>query len=157
MGFELPLIEKQWTKKELFLNMGCDKKEYFESNQIMASYILIKKSDFSVKFFQEYLEYGCNEINISDKYDKSIQQDKIFIDHRHDQSIFSLLYKKYKLKPFKDATQIGKYPRGYSASWEDDFVVDRLYTLSNGRLFRIKEYKEKYENVYFIIEKVIQY
>ena len=94
MGFELPLIESQWTKKELFINMGCANEMYSKTNQVCASYILIRKTKFSVDFFDQYLKYGCNEVNITDSYDDNIEQDENFIDHRHDQSIFSLLYKK---------------------------------------------------------------
>ena len=149
MGFELPLIESQWTKKELFINMDCNKNKYFNSNHILASFILIKKSDFSINFFKEYLFFSCNEINITDKFDTNIVQDGDFIDHRHDQSIFSLLYKKYKLRPFKDPSQLGKYPSGYSGSSEDSLEINELHMLDNGRKFRQLEYKENYNMILF--------
>lgn len=149
MGFELPLIEKQWTKKELFVNMDCEGEVYSETNQIFASYILIRKSKFSTDFFEEYLRYGCNEINITDKDDDNVVQDDAFIDHRHDQSIFSLLYKKYSLRPFKDPSQLGKYPIGYSASTENNLKINMLHTLKNGRIFRQLSYKEDYSMVIY--------
>jgi hypothetical protein len=149
MGFELPLIEKQWTKQELFNNMNCNIEEYKNSNQIMASYILIKKTKKSLFFFKEYLEFAKNELNITDKYDKNILQDKEFIEHRHDQSIFSLLYKKYNLKSFKDATQRGEFPISYGASYMENIDNNKLYKLDNGRLYRTYSYKEKYKNVLF--------
>lgn len=149
MGFELPLVEKQWTKQELFNNLNCDNDNTKESNQIMASFQLIRKTTFSLNFYKQYLEYSCNEINITDKYDAEITQDVSYIDHRHDQSIFSLLYKKYNLKVFKDPSQLGKYPRGYSGSTEDDFVPNKLYILANGRYFKLKLYDEKYDSVLY--------
>ena len=150
MGFELPLIEKQWTKRELFINMDCDKEQYSESNQIFASYMLIRKTEFSVNFFNQYLQYGCNELNITDKYDSSVVQDNDFIEHRHDQSIFSLLYKKYNLKPFKEPTQYGLYPYAYGGIKEEFvFEPNKLYVLKNRRMFRLKEYKEKYNLVLY--------
>lgn len=149
MGFQLPLIESQWTKKELIHDMDCNKARFTESNQILASYILIKKTNFSISFFQEFLDVSCNEINITDKYDNSVKQDDDFIEHRHDQSIFSLLYKKYSLIPFKDPTQFGKYPGGYSSGFEDKLKVNKLHRLNNGRLFRYFDYDEKYENIMF--------
>lgn len=152
MGFELPLIEEQWTKKELFINMGCNENKYYESNQIFASFILIKKTHNSEMFFQEYLDYSCNEINITDKHDESVQQSEIFIEHRHDQSIFSLLYKKYKLRPFKDPSQLGKYPTGYSGGLVNDenIIEGELKLLEDGRQFRINKYKEKYSMVLYL-------
>ena len=74
MGFELPLIEKQWTKQELFINLNCNNGDIKESNQIMASFHLIRNSPFSLNFYKKYLEYSCNEINITDKYDHKIKQ-----------------------------------------------------------------------------------
>lgn len=149
MGFELPLIEKQWTKRELFINMDCDEEKYSESNQIFASYMLIRKTEFSVNFFNLYLNYGCNEINITDKYDNQIAQDKDFMDHRHDQSIFSLLYKRYKLKVFKDPSQYGKYPYKYSGVSKIDFLSNKTYSLSNGRKLRINLHNSDYDVLIF--------
>lgn len=148
MGFELPLIESQWTKKELFINIDCDKDIFINSNQILASFILIKKTDFSNKFFQEYIEYGSNEMNITDINDPKVQYQD-FIEHRHDQSIFSLLYKKYHLMPFKDPSQFGRYPEGYSTTVKHDFKRGEIYILKDGRKFRIYNYNMRYGVIIF--------
>jgi hypothetical protein len=148
MGFELPLIESQWTKKELFINMDCTDEMYSETNQVSASYILIRKTKFSVDFFDQYLKYGCDEINITDSYN-NIAQDQSFIEHRHDQSIFSLLYKRNSLRAFKDPSQLGKYPGRYGGSLKNDFEINKLYTLNNGRFFRQLSYKENYSMILF--------
>ncbi|WXT99920.1 MAG: hypothetical protein Ctma_0626 [Catillopecten margaritatus gill symbiont] len=155
MGFEVPLIEKQWTKKELFINMGCDNDFFKESNQIMGGYVLVKKTKKSVDFFKQHLQYSCNEINITDKYN-DINQSKYFIDHRHDQSIFSLLYKKYKLRPFKEPTQFGDNPWCYSGSGANatkGLISNKLHALDNGRQYRYFKYNEKYKNVLFHVRK----
>lgn len=144
MGFELPLIEKQWTKQELFVRMDCDTEEFYETNQILASYMLIRKSEFSKEFFNKYLEISCDELNITDKYDYNILQNKEFIEHRHDQSIFSLLYKKFKLKVFKDPSQFGKYPISYGAVSNIEYTKNKVMKLSNGRLFYIQSHNENY-------------
>lgn len=144
MGFELSLIELQWTKRELFINMDCNKDKIINSNQIFASFMLIKKTKLSIKFFREYLKYGCNEINITDKYINYIKQRDNFIDHRHDQSIFSLLYKKYNLRPFKDPSQFG-----YNVSIKNNLELKNCIFLKNGRLFRIHKYVETYNMVLY--------
>jgi hypothetical protein len=149
MGFEVPLIESQWTKKELFINMECNKKKFSNSNHLLASYILIKKTNMSEEFFDEYLKYSCDAINITDKYNNNIKQNKDFIEHRHDQSIFSLLYKKYNLKPFKEPTQYGEHPYLYSQISTNNLEKNKLYTFDNGRKFRFYQYNEKYKNVLF--------
>lgn len=154
MGFELPLIEKQWTKKELFLNLNLNEEKYRESNQIMASYILIKKTEFSMKFIQEWLDNAKKEINLTDKFDRNIIQDKAFIEHRHDQSIFSLLYKKYNLKPFKDPSQLRIYKYRYSGLKKiPNFLNEKIYNLENGRIYIRKNYNEEYNSVLFHYRK----
>ena len=103
MAFENPFLELQWTKKELFINMQCNDTSIKNSNQLRAGLILIKKTNFSISFFKEYLRYATIDNNITDYM--YLKQDINFIEHRHDQSIFSLLYKKNKLHLFVDPTQ----------------------------------------------------
>lgn len=121
MGFELPLIEKQWTQKSTLLELGCDYDYYKETNQILATYILIKVSDNSKNFMNQYLSNCKKKRLLIDNYDG---EDKCFIQHRHDQSIFSLLYKKNKLESFRDPSQYGIRP------WE---------YYNKGRIFRINK------------------
>ncbi|OGI07277.1 MAG: hypothetical protein A2Y40_05420 [Candidatus Margulisbacteria bacterium GWF2_35_9] len=149
MGFELPLIEEQWTKKELFINLECNEEEYYSSNQILASFMLIKKNKKSSIFCKNWLEASCNVINITDEHDKNIKQKNNFIEHRHDQSIFSLLYKKNKLKSFKDPSQLGKHPQPYSSIKGIKITLNKLTLLENGRLFNVKQYAEKYKFIIF--------
>lgn len=146
MGFELPLIEEQWTKKELFINMNCDHEKYTKSNQLHASFILIKKTEKSIPFFQEFLNLTSQEKNVCDILDQNIQSG-LFIDHRHDQSIFSLLYKKHNLKPFKDPSQLGKHPLGYAGITginSKKLHISKLYNFENGRIFRINKHEQNY-------------
>src|ERR1035437_5298965 len=65
MTFELPLISRQWTKRETFIQMKCDYFGFENENQILASFILIKKTDFSVKFIREYLDNCCDLVSLS--------------------------------------------------------------------------------------------
>ncbi|AGH43157.1 hypothetical protein [Paraglaciecola psychrophila] len=126
MLFETPLIECQWTNQYLFdaLNLNDDK--YRLTNQISATYILIKKTNETVTFIKEYLSL-CSNINFVT--DKQKVKSKMVIDHRHDQSILSLLAKSKNIKPFKDPSDYGVYPFRY---------------FTNDRLFRVNKYEEKY-------------
>lgn len=152
MAFETPFIESQWTKKELFSEMGCAGSRFSETNQVMASFWLIKKSTFSVNFFKDWLDYSCNEENITDTLDDNIRQSSDFLEHRHDQSISSLLYKRYKLNPFQDPTQFGRYPWlhiGIRNINNADMKINQMYALKNGEKFRIPEYQSNYGVVLF--------
>lgn len=123
MPFELPLIEKQWTQSESVRLMDCDTNEFKESNQILATYILIRVSDKSKNFIREYMKI-CENYKIL--IDNNTIDNDCLIEHRHDQSIFSLLCKKYNLEVFRDPSQYGIRP------WE---------YLANGREYNPKKYK----------------
>jgi len=144
LAFQLPLIERQWTKKDLFLNLSLDDKKFSDSNQIMAGFILLRKSNFSRAFIEEFLELAQCEANLTDYRNPAITQDQDFIDHRHDQSIFSLLYKKYSLIPRLDPTQFGNLPclyleNGYRNVLPEVGVLKR----HGNRLIRVSEVLKK--------------
>lgn len=88
MLFELPLIEKQWTKRDAFILMDCDKEEIADSNQILATYMLIKKSEKSLEFIREYFKYCSDERILTDLSNtQNVDNYKGYIEHRHDQGI----------------------------------------------------------------------
>jgi len=115
----------------------------------MGSFHLIKKSEQSLKFYKEYLDLCCNPSNITDITNSNTQQNDGFIDHRQDQSIFSLLYKKYKLRPVKDPSQRGDYPLSYGGSLEYKLLPNKTYTLKNFRKYRYYDYEVDYKRVIY--------
>ena len=84
--------------------MGLDKPEYTDTFQRMASYQVIRKTQFTLKFYEEYLNLSTIEHNITDNSSVANNYD-IFKEHRHDQSIFSLLTKKYNIPCMRDPCQ----------------------------------------------------
>lgn len=107
----LPLVEKQFTQKSAFEGMNCIGKVYSESLQISATFLAIRKTKFTVQFVEEWLSYCC-DISILKFQDSDVQIDG-FIGHREDQSVLSLLAKKYDLPIFQDPSQFGKLPEKY--------------------------------------------
>lgn len=106
--FELQYIEKKWTKRDAFLLMGCDSPKYSETKQRMASFSLWKKTQFSVDFVNEWLTLSQDERLITDLGNTLGQENyNGFVEHRHDQSIFSLLTKKYNLQAYRNPSQFG--------------------------------------------------
>ncbi len=103
--FQLPLAESEFTNKytKNFF-------KYVESDglhQILGGYICIRKSKKAIKFFEEYQILCENEDLITDKHTLKGE------NHRHDQSILSLLSKKNKIKPFRDPSDYGEFPQRY--------------------------------------------
>jgi hypothetical protein len=108
ISFELKgLIEKVYTKKDTFVLMGLDEPKYTESSQREATYIWLLKNEFTIKLIEEYLEYAQNENIITDLPNITGENYTTFKDHRHDQSIWSLLCKKYDIEPHRLISQHG--------------------------------------------------
>jgi len=95
LRFKMEYIENEWTTKEIFkyFDISLESKEGNEG-QLHATHMLFKKNSNALKIFSEFkklLEH--NPYLITDKYnDKQFGR---FVDNRHDQSIFSMLSKKY--------------------------------------------------------------
>lgn len=142
---EIPLLEYQWTKKECFIELDCLKEEYVYSNQIQSGFILIKKTENTIDFFKEYLLLCTKYELINDTYDKQINKD--LIDHRHDQSILSLLAKKRGYQFFRDISQYGFRPWQYTAKGRDFSIVS--YSNSNYPQIVSLYRKDKWWKVYF--------
>jgi hypothetical protein len=88
--------------------MGLDKEEYLNQNQLLASYILMRKNDFVLNFVDELLTYAKDYRIITDSPNEcGLPNYPEFMDHRHDQSILSLLGRKYNIKNIPDVTQYG--------------------------------------------------
>lgn len=109
MPFDLhQMAERVWTKRDVFIYNDVDIPEVTDSNICDASVQLIKKTEFSVRFYTEYLRQGCMENLITDSPNILGKLNyPEFIDHRHDQSIFSVNVKKHKLIRFRTASQYG--------------------------------------------------
>ena len=84
-----------YTKRDCFILMDCDTEKYWYNNQIEAGVSIWKKTAFTIKVLNEWLEYCSNWNIISD--DNKNQNLNGFIDHRHDQSILTNLCIKYNL------------------------------------------------------------
>lgn len=98
------LSESAWTKSKVIesLELSRDK---VTSNQIQAGWQLYRKTDKNVEFVKLWLD-------LCTKNDFELIRDALpdeknypnFIEHRHDQSIFSCLYKKYEKFTIPDDT-----------------------------------------------------
>jgi hypothetical protein len=87
-------IEKEWTKRDLLHYFNMDNSDIVNENQFEATSICIKKCEKTLNFVKEWYEISCN-YNLLDDSQSKIPNYENFKEHRHDQSIFSLLMKKY--------------------------------------------------------------
>ena len=101
LSFELTHIEKNWTKMDLIDHLNSY--DVLNTKQIMDTTFILKKNDTVMKLINEWYEISCNYHYINDNV-SILQNIPKFIEHRHDQSVFSLLCKKYNSKTLKDET-----------------------------------------------------
>lgn len=86
--------EYQWTKRDLFDYL--DAHSFSKEIQICSGFFLARKCEESLHLVQKWLDtsllYGCHFIRDSPSYKPNYVG---FIEHRHDQSVLSLLIRKY--------------------------------------------------------------
>lgn len=112
MKCENHFIEKNYTNKKLFdyfdINLNS---EIANTTQLQAGHQFYKKSEETLNYFQEYQNLIDFDVNlITDFYSSDIQIES-FVEHRHDQSIFSLLSKKYNSKIIDNETEFRERPK----------------------------------------------
>ena len=90
------------TKADLLDKLGMNDPKYFTA-QRQATAIMIRKTKETVKLVNEWYELaGSDNYHYLDDSPSNLPNNPRFKEHRHDQSIFSLLTKKYNLFSEKD-------------------------------------------------------
>jgi len=102
LGYQLPHMEYQYTKRDTIEEIYPEVDIY--SGQTMGGVILLINTHETRRFVKEWYNYAIkdnyryiNDVSLLPNYEG-------FIDHRHDQSIFSLLVKKYNIMTVPDDT-----------------------------------------------------
>ena len=94
----LPHLEKHFTKKTAFILLGAIGPFYAETGQFNAAFQIYRKTKFTEFFLKEYLYFAQDKrIITDDPNEPGVENYPDFKEHRHDQSILSLLVKKYGL------------------------------------------------------------
>ena len=111
--FKLPAVgvdahlAKTWTKRDCFILMGCNEKKYWEADMSNGAISLWRKTDENTVFLNEWLKRLRNPQIVTDSENIHGVNDISFIDHRHDQSVLTILATKYNFELFRDPTQYG--------------------------------------------------
>lgn len=80
----------QYMKRDLLRLFNMDNEKYRKTIGIGATFMVIKNTEFTRKFMEQWLHWCANEIALTDT--PSDNEYKEFIDHRHDQSILTLMW-----------------------------------------------------------------
>lgn len=99
-----------WTKRDCFVFMNSDSREYWNGVHCDAAFSLFRKSDKSLQFLEEWLHYNCDQRIISDAPNVCNKKNiRGFREHRWDQSVLSLLAIKHTIPLFREPTQFGNH------------------------------------------------
>ncbi len=101
-------LNKYWTKRDTFVLMGLQDKLYEDSEQVAGGYQLYKVGPKSIDFVKEWLDYCCEPQILTDRKSISVVSEIAgFRQHRHDQSVLSLLALKCQIPVYRDPAQKG--------------------------------------------------
>ena len=119
ISFQMPHIEKKYTCKEIFHHFKMDiNSDNGNSGQFIGGILIMKNNYNSMNIIDECINVlRTDHLLVTDHYNK-LNQCSEFIDNRHDQSILSLVRKKYGsiilpdetyFQPFRNKESL-KYP-----------------------------------------------
>ena len=101
MAWEIPCIEKHYNKSDLlkFFNVLEDSK-ITDSNQRAGTLFFLEKTNQNIAIMKQWRDVFYNHFNLADDTPSSIPNSEGFIEHRHDQAIWSILTKIHNIKAF---------------------------------------------------------
>jgi len=98
----------KWTKRDMFILMNADEPKFTTTGLRVGGFFMFKKNDFSKKFFEECLHYSLDYRIITDSPNEcGFDNYSDFVDHRHDESLITIMSKKYELYPYRNPCQFG--------------------------------------------------
>jgi len=102
-----------WTKRDCFVLMDCNTSTYHQGSQADGAYQLYQKNTKTINFLTEYFNYCTDPRIVTDEPNVTGDNHPQFIDHRHDQSVLSLLAikNKIKLQPCPSECGVGLQPK----------------------------------------------
>jgi hypothetical protein len=110
----------KWIKGDLLDHFNArDKKEYTNSEAIGAGILIIKKCKAAIAIIEEWQSIIWNDFHFLDDTPSSSSNLPGFIEHRHDQAIWSLLCLKHNIKTLSAYEYW--YPKNNSNKLEPDW------------------------------------
>ena len=162
MLFDLPFIESQWTNPSVLESLNANIPAITLSNQRNGAIILLKKNASTSAFVKKWLALCC-DIKLLQGSNKVPDKNSLFINHREDQSILSVLSKEEGIDSFTDPTDYGKNPFPYIhynilfrvPKKSDTYTIDKTYFL-HYRGYNIVAYFFKYKILGFLAKNLFK-
>lgn len=97
--------EKTWTKMDLFNFLNMNEAKYLDTTQTISGIFVLRKCNHTMELINKWYNIISNNYNLIDDSPSNAINDESFSENRHDQSVFSLLRKKYGTISILDETQ----------------------------------------------------
>jgi hypothetical protein len=107
ISFQMEHLEKLWTKKAILQWFEADE-NIKNTGQCIGGIQIIKKNEHSINIINEWL----NNIKYEFINDTRNDEEPYFIENRHDQSIYSIIVKKYGSIKLSDETWFHDWNNG---------------------------------------------
>jgi hypothetical protein len=103
--------ENQYNKMDLIMNLEMNDEKYLSTHQRQAGAILFYVNEKTRDLVNKWYDIASNNYHFIDDSPSINKNLNSFIEHRHDQSIFSLLTKKYDIFSKHNIMNIVEYIR----------------------------------------------
>lgn len=100
-------LELNFNKRDTLIAMDMDYDYVHQTVQAQSNHLCMPKSLYTIRLVTEWLSLGMIPNLIADSPSIAPEHPE-FIDHRHDQAIWSLLIKRWRIPIWRDATQWGE-------------------------------------------------
>ena len=94
---ELADMEVKSTKRYVFRMYDCDDRVVHHTFQRIAGFFVLRRCKKAERFLREWMRGMEDPLALLHEQTPSITEHKDFVSHRHDQSVFSVLAKKYRV------------------------------------------------------------
>ncbi|PAF43488.1 hypothetical protein [Helicobacter sp. 11S02629-2] len=140
--FHIDHINLHWVKRVIYEAMKIDSKDYAKfqnAPQLAATYMFLRKNDFTLNLIKEWLRLCEIPFLIDDSPTPSLEEFIGFKENRHDQAILAMLKTKYDIKTYRDPSQ-------YGAKYDDfDTQVFNLHRLRSHKWFHREKFPFYYQ------------
>jgi hypothetical protein len=103
-------LQGTWTKRDCFVEMNADTDEFWSLPQLWAGMQLYRAGPEAREFVSQLAEAMASDVRLTDRPNiHGLPNLRDFIEHRHDQSVLTILAKRHGAAIFRDPSQQGNW------------------------------------------------
>ncbi|KQZ95578.1 hypothetical protein ASD74_12245 [Rhizobium sp. Root564] len=134
-----------WTKRDCFIHLDADSSDFWYMPQLTAAFQVYRACDKSRAFVKALQHASSGKVQLTD-LPNTLGRPNLpdFQDHRHDQSILTIIARKHGIETHPDPSQFGPWRMGVDCdNYPQVFHMHRLQ--NRGKL---KYLKNRYRMTY---------